>query len=129
VNGVLTDDERSIVGAAQHLGLILSSDWPDVAAHLLTQGADGEGVSELAGLPRTASPWSVDRLVPDVLAELGIREMTVERASDLVARLAGQVARVRPEADELATIRFLARLAPDLDYPGGAIGDASYASE
>lgn len=129
VNGVLTDDERRIVGAAQHLGVILSSDWPDVAAHLLAQGAGGEGVSELAGLPRTASPWSVDHLVPKLLAELGIREMPTEQASDLVARLVGQVARVRPSAGDFAAIRFLSRLAPDLDYPDGAIGDAYHASE
>jgi hypothetical protein len=62
VNGLLTDDERRVLGAAHQLGLVLSSDWPDVAAHLLAQGADGEATSELAGLPRTASPWSVDQL-------------------------------------------------------------------
>jgi len=62
---VLTDDERRIVGAAHQLGLILSSDWPDVAAHLLARRADGDAASELAGLPRTASPWSVDQLVPN----------------------------------------------------------------
>ncbi|GIM96099.1 hypothetical protein [Paractinoplanes toevensis] len=129
MNGLLTDDERLIVGAARRLGLILSSDWPDVAAHLLAQGADGKGVSELAGLPRAASPWLVDQLVPNVLAELGIQEMPVKEAGDLVARFVGQVARVRPEGDEFAAIRFLARLAPDLDYPGGFIGDAYYASE
>ena len=73
VNGALTDDECAVVGAAQQLGLILSSDWPDVAAHLLAQGADGSAVSELAGLPRTASAWSVDQLVPQLFAELAIR--------------------------------------------------------
>jgi hypothetical protein len=129
VNGVLTGDERRIVGAAQHLGLILSSDWPDVAAHLLAQGADGEAVSELAGLPRTTSPWSVDQLVPELLAELGIRDVPTEQTRDLAARLAGQVAGARPEADEFAAIRFLARLAPGLDYPDGAVGDAYFASE
>lgn len=118
VNGVLTDDERRIVGAAQQLGLILSSDWPDVAAHLLAQGADGEAVSELAGLSRAASPWSVDQLVPKLLAELAIRETPAEQASDVVARSLGLVAGTRPQVDEFAAIRFLARLAPDLDYPG-----------
>jgi hypothetical protein len=126
---VLTDSERRIVGAAYQLGLILSSDWPDVAAHLLAQGADGKAVSELAGLPRTASPWLVDQLVPELIAELDVQPFPTEEASELVARLAGQVACVRPEADEFAAIRFLARLAPDLDYPGGTIGDAYYATE
>jgi hypothetical protein len=35
----------------------------------------------------------------------------------------------RSKVDEFAAIRQLARLGPDLDYPGGAIGDACYASE
>lgn len=129
MNGVLTDDERRVVGAAHQLGLILSSDWPDVAAHLLAQGADGEAASELAGLPRTASPWVVDQLVPQLLAELAIPELPEDRAGDLVARLLGRVADTRPEADKFAAIRALARLSPDLDYPEGAIGDAYYASE
>ncbi|WP_239090593.1 hypothetical protein [Asanoa iriomotensis] len=126
---MLTGDERRVVGAAQHLGLILSSDWPVVAAHLLAQGADGQAVSELAGLPRATSPWCIDQLVPEVLVELGVREMPTQQASDLVARLVGPVAATRPPADEFAAIRFLARLAPALDYPGGAIGDAYVAAE
>ena len=36
---------------------------------------------------------------------------------------------MRAEADEFAAIRALARLSPDLDYPGGVIGDAYYAAE
>jgi hypothetical protein len=129
VNGVLTGDERRVVGAAQRLGLVLSSDWPDVAAHLLAQGADGEAVSELAGLSRTASPWSVDQLVPELVAELAIPELSADQAGDLVVRLVGQVAGTRSEAGEFAAIRLLARLCPELDYPGGAIGDAYYAAE
>jgi hypothetical protein len=123
---VLTDDERRVVGAAHQLGLILSSDWPDVAAHLLARGADGDAASELAGLPRTASPWSVDQLVPKLLA---IWELPADQAGDLVARLFGWVARTRPAVDEFAAIRELARLSPDLGYPSGAIGDAYNASE
>jgi hypothetical protein len=129
VNGVLTDDERRVVGAAHQLGLILSSDWPDVAAHLLVQGAEGEAVAELAGLPRTTSPWVVDQLVPKLLSELAIPELPGDEAGDLVARLLGRVAAIRTYADEFAAIRGLARLSPDLDYPGGVIGDAYYASE
>ncbi|MDG4798186.1 hypothetical protein [Micromonospora sp. WMMD1082] len=129
MNGVLTSDERRLVGAAQRLGLILSSDWPHVAAHLVAQGAEGEAVCELAGLPRAGSPWRVDQLVPELLVELGIREMPIEQSSNVIARLVGPVTAERPQADEFAAIRFLARLAPDLDYPGGVIGDAYSAAE
>jgi hypothetical protein len=52
VNGVLSDDERLVLAVAHHLGLLLTSVWPNTAAHLLVQGADGEAVAELAGLPR-----------------------------------------------------------------------------
>jgi hypothetical protein len=126
---VFNDDERRVVGAAHQLGLILSSHWPDVAAHLLAQGAEGEAVAELAGLSRTASPWAVDQLVPKLLSELAIPELPSGEASDLVARLLGQVAATTTAADEFAAVRELARLSPDLDYPGGVIGDAYYASE
>lgn len=129
MDGVLTDDERRVVGAAYQLGLILSSHWPDVAAHLLAQGAEGEAVAELAGLSRTASPWTVDRLVPKLLSELAIPELSNGEASDLVARLLGQVAATTTTADEFAVVRELARLSLDLDYPGGVIGDAHYAAE
>lgn len=129
MNGVLTDDERRVVGAAQQLGLILSGDWPDVAAHLLAQGADGDAVSALAGLPRTASPWDVDQLVPKLLAELAIPELPADQAGDVIACLVGRVAGTRSDADEFAAVRLLARLGPDLDYPGGVIGDAYYAAE
>jgi hypothetical protein len=52
----------------------------DRAAHLLAQGADGEAVSELAGLPRTASPWFVDELVPKNLADRASPEVPVDEA-------------------------------------------------
>lgn len=129
VNGVLTIDERRVVGCAHQLGLILSSHWPDVAAHLIAQGADGEAVSELAGLPRMASPWFVDQLVPELLADLAITELPADEASELVGRLVGQVLAARKDADEFAAVRELARLSPSLGYPVGVIGDAYYASE
>jgi hypothetical protein len=129
VDGVLTDDERRIVGAAHQLGLILSSRWPDVAAHLLAQGAYGEAVAELAGLSRTASPWAVDQLVPNLLSELAAPELSSGEAGDLIARLLGQVAAITAAVDEFAVVRELARLSPYLDYPGGVIRDAYYASE
>ena len=128
VKGVLTDDERHAVAAAYQLGLLLSSRWPDVAAHLLVQGAEGEAVAELAGLSRTES-WAVDQLVPQVLSDLAIPELTADQAAEVIARLMGQVAVVRPAVDDFAAVRALARLGPDLDYPGGLIGDAYYASE
>lgn len=129
MNGVLTSDERRLVGSAHQLGLILSSHWPDVAAHLLAQGAEGEAVAELAGLSRTASPWLVDQLVPELLSELAITELLADEAGELVGRLIGQAVAARTDADEFAAVRELARLSPELDYPGGIIGDAYYAAE
>ena len=129
MNGALTNDERHAIAAAYQLGLMLSSQWPDVAAQLLVQGAEGEAVAELAGLPRTASPWAVDQLVPEVLAELAVAELTTDQAADVIARLLGHVAVTRPAADEFAAVRALARLSPDLGYPGGLIGETYYASE
>jgi hypothetical protein len=116
VNGVLNDDECRVLGAAHQLGFILSSDWPDVAAHLLAQGADGEAASELAGSPRTASPWSVDQLVPEFLAELAIPELPTDQAGDLVVRLFRWVAGTRPDADEFAAIRELPGILPHIAW-------------
>ncbi len=125
VNGVLTDDERHAVAAAYQLGLLLSSQWPDVAAHLLVQGAEGEAVAELAGVSRTES-WVVDQLVPRVLSDLAIPELTASQAAEVIARLLGQVAVARQRAiDDFAVVRALARLGPGLDYPGGLIADAT----
>ncbi|MFI5930747.1 hypothetical protein [Actinoplanes sp. NPDC051494] len=100
-----------------------------MAAHLIVQGAEGEATSELAGLPRTASPWAVDHLVPSLLAELAIPELSAQQVGDLVARVFGYVAAIRAGTDEFAAVRALARLAPDNDYPDGDIGDAYSASE
>jgi hypothetical protein len=75
----------------------------------------GEAVGELAGLSRSASPWVVDQLVPQVLAELAVPDLTVDEAADVIARLLGQVATARPSVDDSAVVRVLARLAPDLD--------------
>ena len=127
VNGVLTDDERHAVAAAYQLGLLLSTQWPDMAAHLLVQGAEGEAVAELAGLSGTES-WTIDQLVPQVLSDLTIPQLATDQATDIIARLLGQVARSRP-SDDFAVVRALARLGPSLDYPDGLIGDAYYASE
>jgi hypothetical protein len=71
----------------------------------------------------------VDQLVPKLLSELAIPALPEDQAGDVVARLLGQTAAIRPEADEFAVIRTLARLGPDLDYPTGVIGDAYHASE
>jgi hypothetical protein len=61
--------------------------------------------------------------------ELAIAELSSDEASDVIARLLGQVAAVTAAADEFAVVRELARLSPDLGYPGGVIGDAYYAAE
>jgi hypothetical protein len=100
VNGVLTADERHVVGAAHQLGLILSSDWPGVAAHLLAQGADGEAIVELAGRPRTTSPWVLDQLVPTLLSELAVPAWPIDEASELAGRLVGQAVDAGTGTDE-----------------------------
>jgi hypothetical protein len=71
----------------------------------------------------------VDQLVPEVLSELAVPEMTDDEAGELVGRLLGQGTAIRTDADEFAAVRELARLSPGLGYPGGVIGDAYYASE
>lgn len=67
--------------------------------------------------------------MPKLLSELAIPELPADEASELVGRLVGQAVAARTDADEFATVRGLARLSPDLDYPGGVMGDAYYASE
>jgi hypothetical protein len=129
VDGALTDHERHAIAGAHQLGLLRSSQWPDLAAHLLVQGVEGEAVAELAGVSRTASPSAVDHLVTKVLSEVGIPELASRQASDVIARLFGQIAAVQPTVDDFAAVRALARLAPGLDYPEVLVSDAYHAAE
>ena len=96
-----------------------------VAALLLASGHDGEALVDLAGLPRAASGWEVDRLVPQMLVEVGVPDLGIVEAGELAARL---LASALPD-DNYAVIRALAPLAPDLDYPAGRIGEAYQLSE
>jgi hypothetical protein len=115
-----TGDELIAVGAAHRLGLIRSDRWPMVAAHLIAAGMDGEALLALASLPNDASEWDVDPLIPGALAEAGVQDLTVDQASDIAARLLIQ----RPGHQDYPSVRGLAALAPQLDYPDGRISQA-----
>lgn len=113
-------DQVLAVATAQWLRLVRTDRWPLVAAHLLATGHDGPAVVELAGLPKTASGWEVDQLVPAVLADLTAPDLSDEQAGEVAARLLGQGL---PQGGH-DIIRTLGALAPALDYPGGPIGRA-----
>lgn len=123
--GLMTRDEVLATAAAARLRLVRTDRWPMVAAHLLAADLDGQALVALAGLSPSASGWDVDPLVPAVLAELGAAELDVDTAGDVVARL---LAQVRHGGDHYV-VRTLAGLAPDLDYPGGVIGEVSQMAE
>jgi len=123
---VPTGDEVVAVAAAQRLGWIRSDQWPLVAAYLLAAGIEGDGIAMLAGLPRSASGWEVDQLVPVVLEEARAPALTVAEAADILARM---LAREVDDAGNHPLLRNLADLAPGLDYPGGRIGQAYWLSE
>lgn len=125
LQGVLTGDEALATAVAARLQIVTTDRWPSVAAHLIASGGDGEQVVELAGLPRNASGWEVDQLVPGALADVGAPEVNDEQAGEVVARL---VAQGLPR-DEFAILRTLAALAPMLDYPNGPIGEAYQLAE
>jgi hypothetical protein len=118
-------DERLVVAAFHRLGLLRTDQWPVAASYLLVAGGSGDSVAELAGLPRDASAWQVDRLVEDVPGEAELPALTLDDAAQVVARVYGQV----PSHRDHAGLRTLASLAPGLDYPGGIIGEAWYLSE
>jgi hypothetical protein len=118
-------DEVLAVAAAHRLGLTRTEEWPTVAAYLVAAGVEGENTVTLAGLPRTASGWEVDQLVPAMLAETGAPTLTDEQAADVVARLLAHGLRRGGHP----VIRTLAALAPQLDYPGGPIGEAYWLVE
>ena len=69
-------DEVLAVAAAHHFGLPRTEEWPAVAACLVAAGIEGENTVALAGLPRTASGWEVDQLVPAMLVEAGAPNLT-----------------------------------------------------
>jgi hypothetical protein len=118
-------DEVLAVAASHHLGLTRTDQWPNVAAHLVAAGIEGESTITLAGLSGTASGWEVDKLVPAMLSEAGAPALTDEQAADVVARL---LAHVLP-AGNYTLIRTLSALAPRLNYPGGPIGQAHCLAE
>lgn len=108
------------VSAAQTLGCIRSDRWHMVAAILLDDGFDGEAIVGLSALSSAATGWEVDALIPGALREMNAPTLTVDEAGDVVA---GVLAHALPPGNS-PVIRFLAQLAPGLDYPGGAIGRA-----
>jgi hypothetical protein len=129
MDGTLTADERRAVGAAHALRLVRTDQWPLVAAHLLAQGAEGDALSELAGLSRDASGWEVDQLLPDALAEAGISDLTVSEAGAVSAQALGQSVDAGVPVESCVVVRALAELSPGLDYPSGVIGEAYSLSE
>lgn len=122
-------DTTLAVGAARALGLVWSNDWPLVAACLLAEGRDGPSLRELASLTHGASPWEVDELLHDALADAGVPDVELERAGEVVARIIAQDAWRERRAPDHPIIRTLASLGPSYDYPGGVIAQAYYASE
>ena len=96
-----------------------------MAAHLVAAGIEGENTVTLVGLPRTVSGWEVDQLVPLMLAEARAPTLTDGQAADVVARLLAHGLR---GADH-PVIRTLAALAPQLDHPGGRVGEAYWSAE
>ncbi len=118
-------DDVLAVSAAHRLGLVRTHQWPMVAAVLVAAGHDGEALVHAAGLPRGASGWQVDQLLPQPLAELGAPAVDVDQAGEIAARLLALSSRKSGHP----VIRALAPLAPRLDYPGGRIGQAYQLSE
>lgn len=113
-------DTRLVVAAFHRLGLLRTDQWPLAASHLLVVGSAGEHVAELAGLPRDASGWHVDRLVEEVPDEADLPALSIDEAAEVVAGVLGQVSSRRDHPG----LRTLASLAPALDYPEGLIGKA-----
>jgi hypothetical protein len=79
----------------------------------------------LASLDGNADGWDVAPLVATCMAEIGAAELTEHDAATIVARL---VASALPAAS-FPAVRYLATLAPALEYPDGVIGEAYYLEE
>jgi hypothetical protein len=117
----MTGNEVLATAAASRLGLIRSSAWPMVAACLLAAGHDGPEVLALACLNRASSRWQIDPLVPAALRDIEAPDLDIVAAAEIVAPLLAQAA---PPTGNYVVLRTLARLAADLDYPGGVLGEA-----
>lgn len=114
----MAGDAVLATAAMSKLGLVRTSAWPMVAACFLACGHDGPAVVELASLHRTSSRWQIDDLVPGALHEINAPDLDVDIAAEIVMRLLAQIA---PPDNDYVALRTLARLAPELDYPGGLI--------
>ena len=125
----MTADTARAVAALRTLGLILTDDWPMIAAHLLADGGDGDALVALASLSRTATVWEIDEAVDRFLAEFEMPVPEVEDAGEVAARVLATALRDVTDAREFAIVVALARISPDRDYPGGVIGEAYYAAE
>jgi hypothetical protein len=67
--------------ALRDLGMLSTDEVPMVAAHWLTE-YDSPSLRRSAGLDGSEG-WLIDRLWPEVLSDLGVRETNGERAWDL----------------------------------------------
>src|SRR5271169_5580790 len=76
--------DRELVEAQLALGLIASSDAPEVACSALEAGLDGPGIRKLAALDHPT--WSeVEQALPAAAAEMGLVRITVAEAAVRVA--------------------------------------------
>jgi hypothetical protein len=123
VDSVALGETLRLARAAERLGCLTPSDWPDVAVALLLEGVEDAEVAELAGLDRQVSGWTVDPLttvlyerhaVPNLAADSAVRALAGLMAADLLAR---------PAAVTGPMIRILAQLAQPSDF------EASLANE
>lgn len=121
----MPDDETLAVAAMNRLGCLMSDQWPLIASFLVASGAESDGVVALASLTADASGWQIDQLVPEVLSELKLPDLSLDEAAYIMARL---MAQGRPGRGNYPIIRALARITPQLDYPDGLLHEA-YMSE
>lgn len=101
-----------VANAAQRMGCLSSSDWPELAVHLLVEGADDPGIAELAGHNAHTSSWTINPLLEATCRHYGVETPEAEAAVVLLAALLAADLRARPAVVTGPIIRMLATLAP-----------------
>ena len=66
------DDDLDVIAARWRLGFYDADEVRELANRLLARGVASSGLIELYATPRDELRWTVDRLFPEVLAELGV---------------------------------------------------------
>lgn len=87
LEGVSQVDSVRAFAAAHQLRAIKTEDLPMVAAMLVAEGHESEGLLELACLSATSSPWAIDAALAHTLEELGIEPPSLDESSGVVAQL------------------------------------------